>query len=269
MPARRNKPGTPRQWLYPHAIEREYERLLNEYALLLTQLVNEHIVMKVEQFRMDSIEDIPESTGWYERIRQAFMTTSVLFIPTTERIIKLITDVARQVSAFNKRQFHQVLRSAYGVDIFKTEPWLKEVLEIYEANNIKLIRSIPQQYLDSLNGKVVNAVRTGMPPKDLAKYIKQTYKVPTNRAKLIARDQIAKLNGQLTKERQTQIGVTEYRWRGMLDERERDEHEEREGQVFKWDDPPEDGHPGEPIQCRCYAEALLPGLDDLDALIVH
>ena len=35
------------------------------------------------------------------------------------------------------------------------------------------------------------------------------------------------------------------------------------------DDPPPDGHPGKPIRCRCWAEAILPALEDLDALIVH
>ena len=29
-------------------------------------------------------------------------------------------------------------------------------------------------------------------------------------------------------------------------------HWEREGQIFSVDEPPEDGHPGEPIRCRCY-----------------
>lgn len=266
MPA---KPKRPRKWTYPHAIEHEYERLLEGYARELTQMVTEQIVTKVEQFRADAIEDIPESIGWYERLRLAFVNASVLFVPTTDRISALVADVARQVSGFNKRQFHQVIRSAYGVDIFKSEPWLPDTLSVFEAENIKLIRSIPQNYLDSLHGKVVNAVRTGMAPRDLSRFINETYKMPRSRATLIARDQIGKLNGQLTEQRQTSIGIIEYTWRGVLDERERPEHVAREGETFKWSDPPPDGHPGEAIQCRCSAAPILPDLDDLDALIVH
>lgn len=49
----------------------------------------------------------------------------------------------------------------------------------------------------------------------------------------------------------------------MLDERERAHHVDREGKQFDWDNPPDDGHPGEPILCRCYAEAVFPEFEDL------
>jgi SPP1 gp7 family putative phage head morphogenesis protein len=42
-------------------------------------------------------------------------------------------------------------------------------------------------------------------------------------------------------------------WSTQLDERVRPLHENREGQVFSWDDPPSDGHPGFPPGCRCVA----------------
>ncbi|TXH57102.1 MAG: hypothetical protein E6Q97_05015 [Desulfurellales bacterium] len=40
----------------------------------------------------------------------------------------------------------------------------------------------------------------------------------------------------------------------------REEHEDREGESYTWTDPPEDGHPGEAVNCRCYAE---PDFSDL------
>ncbi len=45
-----------------------------------------------------------------------------------------------------------------------------------------------------------------------------------------------------------------YKWRTQKDNRVRKEHMEREGKVFNWDTPPFDGHPGEPYNCRCWAE---------------
>ena len=44
-------------------------------------------------------------------------------------------------------------------------------------------------------------------------------------------------------------------------------HWEREGQEFRWDQPPEDGHPGQPIECRCSAEPII-DLEELDATYV-
>jgi SPP1 gp7 family putative phage head morphogenesis protein len=181
----------------------------------------------------------------------------------------VITMFGERMDRFNSRQFHETLRSAYGVDIFVTEPGLAPLMRVWEAENLRLIRSIPSQYVEQLQGRIVAAVQRGETVRSLTKLIRETYNLPMNRAELIARDQIGKLNGRLTAYRQQNVGIKEYRWRGTLDERERDEHVEREGETFSWDKPPPDGHPGQPIRCRCWPEAVLPSLDDLDALIVH
>ncbi len=48
----------------------------------------------------------------------------------------------------------------------------------------------------------------------------------------------------------------EYIWRTVGDGRVRSSHAERNGKVFSWEDPPEDGHPGEAYNCRCWAEDI-------------
>ncbi len=40
----------------------------------------------------------------------------------------------------------------------------------------------------------------------------------------------------------------------------REDHDDREGEQFDWSDPPEDGHPGEAVNCRCWPE---PDLSDI------
>lgn len=42
--------------------------------------------------------------------------------------------------------------------------------------------------------------------------------------------------------------------RTARDNRVREEHEALEGESFAWSDPPSEGHPGEPVNCRCYAD---------------
>lgn len=259
----RRKPNKPKRWLRPRAVEREYQKALREVVTEIAMAVNKHVV-PVLSLNQDAVEDMPESAGWFETLRQSFLAAAaeVRLAP----ILTRIRGFADQASRFNKQQFHAVARSAYGVDIFQTEPWLADRLKQWEADNIKLIRSIPQQALDRMHGKIVAAVRAGRPVKEMRDFIRQEYGVTARRADLIANDQIGKLNGQLTKERQEGIGVNSYRWRGALDERERDEHVAREGQVFTWEKPPHDGHPGEPIRCRCTAEPILPLLEDLVGL---
>ncbi len=106
------------------------------------------------------------------------------------------------------------------------------------------------------------AFEDGTTPRELAESLADRFDMAEDDAMRIARDQIGKLSAQLNEDRQEAMGVTSYIWRGALDNRERDEHVEREGKEFSWDDPPEDGHPGEPIQCRCYAEPVFAQLQE-------
>lgn len=265
IPPSTQRPRRPRKWLRPAAIEREYVKYLRGIARDVNGAIEVSIIPVLAELRQDDWRDTPETTGWYERLRLAIAdTAAAIALPA---LAERVGAFARQVSGFNADQFHAILRAAYGVDVFQTEPWLADVLRQFEAENIRLIRSIPQQALDRLQGKVIQAVRVGTPTALVKTMIRDEYAVTTRRAELIARDQVGKLNGQLTGARQQSIGVTSYKWRGSLDERERDEHVAREGKVIPWNEPPSDGHPGEPIQCRCWAEPVLPLLQDIQGLV--
>ena len=268
---RRRTPRPPKQWRYPLGAEQDYARALRATADAAIAAVSAHVLPALPQvLRQDDLRNTPAGDdGWFESLRRAFMEALGAAVVDDNGAQGLAALVARRVEKYNQEQYHRMLRRAYGVDVFKAEPGLTRVLRPWEAENVGLIKSIPEQYLSNLHGRVVAAVRQGTSLRDMTKQVQDTYDLPRKRAELIARDQIGKLNGDLTEYRQTNIGVEEYTWRGVLDEREREEHVAREGQVFRWDTPPSDGHPGKPIRCRCWAEPKLPALDDLDALIVH
>jgi hypothetical protein len=48
--------------------------------------------------------------------------------------------------------------------------------------------------------------------------------------------------------------TTHYIWRTAGDDKVRPSHAANEGERFAWDNPPDTGHPGEDINCRCVAE---------------
>ena len=101
-------------------------------------------------------------------------------------------------------------------------------------------------------------MRQGLPARALVELINNKIGKTEANVNLIARDQVSKLNGQLTRVRQTSLGVKSYIWRTSLDERVRPTHISKEGKEFNWNEPPSDtGHPGEDYQCRCYAEPVL------------
>jgi len=68
--------------------------------------------------------------------------------------------------------------------------------------------------------------------------------------------------GLINQLRQEDLGIERYVWRSQDDPKVRDSHAEYDDQVFRWDDPPAGGHPGEAHNCRCYAEPTAPAPQD-------
>lgn len=172
----------------------------------------------------------------------------------------LADQFGKQTSEFQKGQLGLATRAVLGVDLNTLEPNITAHVQGWVADNVALIKSIPQQYASDVESKVLGAVRSGTRWEQLAPEIEDRYGVSTRRAQLIARDQVGKLYGNLNEERQTALGVTGYVWRTSQDSRVREEHEEREGETFQWDEEPEDGHPGQAVNCRCYAEPDFSGI---------
>ena len=268
------KPRKPRRWLYPAGVERDYQRRLQQIAKDCTDTVEAQLLEGLRsRTRQDAATwpDLPidPNSDWHQLMVSVIGAMTAAGTLSDAALSEIVLQAGGQAVTFNGAQLHAVLRSVYGVDVFVAEPNLRGILQVWEAENIALIKSIPTKYAEQLRGRVVDAVQRGATLRDMVKEIRESYDLPRNRAELIAQDQIGKLNGQLTQTRQQALGVEEYRWRGVMDQRERDEHVEREGKTFRWDAPPSDGHPGQPIRCRCGAEGVFPDFDDLRGLFAY
>lgn len=62
--------------------------------------------------------------------------------------------------------------------------------------------------------------------------------------------------GLINQLRQEDLGIEQYVWRSQDDARVQDNHAAYDDRVFRWDNAPEGGHPGEAHNCRCYAEPI-------------
>lgn len=162
------------------------------------------------------------------------------------------------VNNFNAEELKSTLKSSLGVDVFASEPYLNNMKDLWVKQNVSLITNVEDQYFSRVEDIISTGVRSGTMTSDISQQISDQTGVSSRRAQLIARDQVGTLNGQLTKQRQTNIGIDEYIWSTSHDKRVRPLHKPRDGQRFSWDNPPSDGHPGMPISCRCVA---LPVID--------
>lgn len=168
---------------------------------------------------------------------------------------------AHQVDQNQRIQFQRQMRAVLGVDVIKAEPWLASREAAFVAENVSLIKSVPSDYFDDLEKTITRGMRGGLRWEELADDIEHRYDVAESHAKLIARDQVGKYFGELNAARQQDIGVEEFVWRTVHDNRVRESHADLDGETFRWDDPPDvDGEPsipGQPINCRCGAEPVL------------
>ena len=64
--------------------------------------------------------------------------------------------------------------------------------------------------------------------------------------------------GLINQLRQQDLGVERYIRRSRDDAKVRDSHADYDDQIFRWDQPPAGGHPGQAHNCRCVAEPVAP-----------
>lgn len=161
---------------------------------------------------------------------------------------------AKRTEEFNAESFQRQFKAVFGIQMPLVEPYLEPTIKGFVKQNVSLIKSIPDTYFNRVENTVLRDVQAGTLTSEIAQEIQTAYDVSESKATLIARDQTAKLNGNLNQMRQTEVGVSKYEWSTSMDERVRESHAAKEGQVYSWSDPPADtGHPGEDYQCRCTA----------------
>ena len=167
--------------------------------------------------------------------------------------------VGRQRKESEKR-FGDSVKQVLGVDLKSAvakSPRMEMVVEQAIQANVSLIKSIPSQFFDRVEQSVLQNTMKGWSYSDLANEILNIGGITERRAELIARDQTGSVNAAITEDLQTAAGIEQYEWSTSNDERVRDEHADFDGEIFDWDKPPPDGHPGQAINCRCVAIPIL------------
>jgi SPP1 gp7 family putative phage head morphogenesis protein len=248
--------------VFPKAIERSYARFAFDYLAIAQRLVREVLVPQLARLalqRNDALRfDSPKAAkGIIDSLRRRSAGNEVLL---EERI----RDFGRRTAIYQGSQLQKQIRSQLSVEVPLRDRAIGPKLADWTTENVALIKSLPSETFDRIERIVLAGVNDGRRWEDMADEIEKRFDVARGRAQLIARDQVGKFYGAVNKARQGELGITQYRWRTSLDERVRPDHVAREGKLFSWDDPPEDGAPGQPINCRCTAEPDLSVLlDDL------
>lgn len=271
----------------PASAEREYIRLVNQYMRILKEELEEQLPHIKKQYKADRDTEVRENrrndstTDLILAVIDAFNVIRNRLTSRTEgfglrRKLELLANLNRKLTV---KEWKRAIKATLGIDIredYYLGNFYAEKLIEWVEENVGLIKTIPEDTLDKMRDIVYDGFTNGKTTTRMAKDIQKAYSVSRKRAIFIARDQTAKLNGQIQRAQQMDAGITEYIWYTCQDERVRKSHKELNGQKFSWDAPPEnsDGrkcHPGQDYNCRCIGRPVfnknmtLPLADDVQS----
>ena len=264
MSSRRRKVRVVRAIDPPLGLGRDYARAIRSMEALVFEHLDRHVFPAYAQgVRRDELPQgvIAGMLSLSPALATAFSDT---------RIRTMALSVAQRVDARHRGEFYRRAGSALGVDVLVSEGFRDRMVGQWVDENTALIKSIRDTVGAGVNADLERAFAAGVRHEVVRRQwedrgLPLEFGTLRGRAKVIARDQANKLNGQLNEARQRALGVTHYIWQTVRDERVRGAHAARQGRRYAWDKPPQDGHPGQPVQCRCSAAAVL----DLDEVLAQ
>ena len=234
--------------------------------------------------------------GWVDQLERIMMEYEITLkeLPTGPDWNFNASQVGKGVDEWNKDQWYKISDSVLSVPLVQANPWLSDTIQSFAKENVSLISKLQGNTVRDIEEVINRGIRQGKTAKTIEQELldgtdlqKGVFHKTETRARLIARDQVDKLNGQLTNLRQTEAGITQYRWRTAMDERVRKKHKSMSGKLCQWGNstvykntpfPKEEWklrssiggislHPGQDYQCRCYAEpdfsTIVESLEDI------
>ena len=168
-----------------------------------------------------------------------------------------------RLKAYHTKRFTTTMRKYLGVNVnFMSDAVVEPAIRRGIQESVDLIVTIPQRLHGDLGDDLLQLAQTKpFDEQELTKVLRKNYKSSGYNLRRLSRDQTNKAIGRLTEARQRQAGVDQYIWQDSGDASVRPSHRDNSGQTFSWDNPPVGtGHPGEDIQCRCVALAIILGL---------
>jgi hypothetical protein len=185
------------------------------------------------------------------------------------------TELARAFAARNFKSndyaMSTALKAAGFTVAFKPTPKSIEAYHAVVAEQVGLIKSIPQQYLKGVQTSVYQSVMRGGDLRTLSVDLQKNYGVSFRRAAFISRDQNNKARAVIENVRRQDLGLEEAIWQHSGGGKEpRPTHVAMSGKRYKlkqgmWDSA--EGKyiwPGELPNCRCVSRAVIPGFIDDD-----
>lgn len=187
-----------------------------------------------------------------------------------DRIEKVVSNILENADKYNQERFYKGIEEKIGINT--TELLAKEGLT-FKRNALILetaqwAKKLRDETLEAFTAQSLRVMTHGESLQEVIDEFKATAKDRRDKAKFIARNQIANFNSMASKMRAQKLGIKQAEWITSGDERVRRCHQVRNGKRFALDEglySSCDGKtllPGTDYQCRCTYRMIIPEFED-------
>ncbi len=257
---------------YNAAIQGRYVRALKNLVTEMTRQTNQQVIALFKgktgkQFFAEQKEITAMDASLSSQARILLNKLSKKFEKLFNfKSIMLAEWMTEQTAKVSKTSLHGSLEQLTGGLSLKTgivTEGTEEVSKAIIAENVSLIKSIPEQYFNDVTGSVMRSITTGQGLADLIPDLKKYEGQTERRAKNLALDQTRKAYNSINKQRLVSLNVKQFEWiHSGGGQKPRKSHLMLDGKTFSFENlrqeqiklgvPESDlGIPGEAINCRC------------------
>lgn len=243
------------------AIEAAYQRRIDQLIREMHKDVSAHLRLDWRRNPpatvandASSVEDIVSTLGMLSR---KWLAKFDALAPS------LASYFTQAVHDRSDRQLHNILKRGGFTVAFQMTDGQRSILHATVAENVSLIKSIPQQYLTEVEGMVMRSVVAGRDLGTLTQELQARYGITRRRAAGIARSQNNMATGRLQANRQSELGLSAMWLHSAGGKTPRPSHIKQSGKEYDpskgWYDPDakQTIWPGTLINCRCTSKTVV------------
>lgn len=256
------------------SVERKYNNALKVLVKLIANKINNKVLKKVKRLKPQYLAD-----SWQSDISKEFDAIETLFATEemTRRFKLLAERMVREQSTLTTTELKRSINKTVGVDLSHmfTDDKFRAMFESSIDTNFSLIKSLKDDLLSKSRTQILSDMNKGLHPSSIAKNLNKKYGISKRRARLIARDQVSKINSDTSRFRMKQTGASLFRWvvsgnQKTGDGRVGKDHLKaanrltRYGKgVYTLEKGAPEGFPGNANRpnCRCTMELLIPNVN--------
>ncbi|EKT4497371.1 minor capsid protein [Pseudomonas putida] len=245
----------------------QYNAKLQRLVKQVKADISKEVMPLVRQLAPEYTQDtVATVDAWSDLITNAM---NFLFAKWgSERVSVGAQRIAGEFVQASVKKSERDMKTSVGIDVFSGSKTMQDYLHASAQQNAQLIKSIPAKYLEEVQTLVMANMRSGMRPSFIEKALQEQFGVTQRRAKMIARDQTSKIQGELAEKQQKGAGFEYFQWIDSDDQRVRHRHHEIANKVtaygkgiYRWDDLPLSDKgvpikPGSDYSCRCIARPV-------------